>query len=160
MKKKIIIISIISFVIGLCVAGSICIVIAAVYNASDISYSPINNAWNVSNVQEAINDLYENSNVTATGSINIQSTAEQIINVGFRPSKVIIMIPSSSAGFWINITYDSQYTGNNSRECNLRSGKGGCGDFSDTYFSTTSNGFKYKVPGSNYYGNTYWYAIK
>ena len=47
-----------AFIIGLFVAGSISLVLAVTYRASDITYTPTDNTWNVSNVQGAINDLH------------------------------------------------------------------------------------------------------
>ena len=59
MKKKIILISIISFLVGGLLFGSISLVIAVTYRASDVSYKSPSNTWNVSNVEGAINDLYD-----------------------------------------------------------------------------------------------------
>ena len=71
---------ILAFIIGLVVAGSVSLVIAITYNASSITFTPIDNTWNVSNVQGAINDLsnisktYKNLNTVTT------ATASDILN--------------------------------------------------------------------------------
>ena len=75
MKQKIVLASIISFLIGGLVFGSIGIVIATVYNASDITYTPIDNTWNVSNVQSAIDDLDDKVNKNFTGNFYISGYA-------------------------------------------------------------------------------------
>jgi len=57
--KKTIITVMISGIIFTCVG-----VYASSYLASDISYSPIDSSWEVSNVSEALNDLYSNTKNT------------------------------------------------------------------------------------------------
>ena len=59
MKNKIIKVSLFVF-IGLFIFTSG--VVAAKLTARDVSFNPDNTSWNVENVEEAINDLYSNSN--------------------------------------------------------------------------------------------------
>ena len=56
MKNKIIL-CLISFVIGVLFTAGVGTVLAITYQASDITYTPTDNTWNVTTVGEAINDL-------------------------------------------------------------------------------------------------------
>ena len=73
MKKKMLLISIISFLIGGLLFGSIGVVFAITYKASDIVYSPTDNTWNVTTVGQAINDL------ALSKTSDNYSTDEQVI---------------------------------------------------------------------------------
>ena len=57
MKKEIILSTIIGVIIGGLIFGSMGVVFALTYRASDITYTPTDNTWNVSTVGEAINAL-------------------------------------------------------------------------------------------------------
>ena len=54
MKKS----NIFSFILGAVIFGSIGVLATSSILASSISFEPTDNAWNVNNVQDAINDLY------------------------------------------------------------------------------------------------------
>lgn len=54
---------ILGLITGILICGGIGIVIATTYRASDISYSPNDNTWNVINVQGAIDDLKNEVNL-------------------------------------------------------------------------------------------------
>lgn len=55
---------IIGFILGGIIFGGIGIYASTLYKASDVSYAPTDASWEVSNVNDALNDLYElNQNI-------------------------------------------------------------------------------------------------
>ena len=60
--KRIIKNPIFMFILGAVIFGGIGVVYAYVATASDVSYSPSDTSWNVSNVKTALDDLYTKSN--------------------------------------------------------------------------------------------------
>ena len=57
--KKLIKNNLFGFIIGGIIFGSIGIYAASIYYAKDISYEPSDASWEVSNVNEALNELNE-----------------------------------------------------------------------------------------------------
>ena len=55
---------VIGVLVGGIVFGSIGVVAATYFSAKDISFTPTNAEWTATNVEEAVNDLYEISNKT------------------------------------------------------------------------------------------------
>ncbi len=109
------------------------------------------------------------SNVTASGNFTTtNATTTHTINTGFRPSKVLFIIPSANAGFYEFWVYDESKSASNIEGSwvTLNSSGDSCKagyaihNKSVFGFDVTNTGFTYKAPGDNDKGKTYWYAIK
>lgn len=174
--------SIIAFVIGAILTGGIT-AYAAMYRASDIQYT------NNKTVANALDDLYTKAN---TEIANLQSsnnyltnqlasldssgahgdittsddTTVHSISIGFRPSKVLFVIPNATTGLYEMWFYDSTLSSTEIKgfwgsSSNLNSDSGGATHQLSLFGLTFSDdGFTYKAPGTADTGKTYWYAIK
>ena len=63
MKKIFKKVNLISFILGIIVAGGIGTVFAFSFLAPDVEFTPYDNSWNVDNVKSALDDLYNRVNV-------------------------------------------------------------------------------------------------
>ena len=147
---------------GLLISGGV-VYAATLIDSKDVTYTPSDNEFDASNVETALNELYEkvNDKKTATGSVTISSAYTPAeVNIGFKPGYVATVF-TDSAGTYISV-YDkdwnlthapvNQYnyvfpTTYNSNESNAR------------VFEITDTGFKVK---SNTVGNVkiYYFAIE
>lgn len=88
--KKIIKNNLLCFVLGMLVCGGI--VYAASYKADDISYIPTDESWEVNNVNDALNSLYNislNASKVKTGSYKPTALTWTEFDIGFRPKYFI-----------------------------------------------------------------------
>ena len=97
MKRKITLI-LIGFLVGGVLFGSIGVVFGITYNASNITYSPTDNTWNVSTVGEAINDL------ALSKTSDNYSTEEQVVGtwVDGKPIYQKVISGLNLAMRWVN----------------------------------------------------------
>lgn len=157
--------------IGLMIAG-ITVVCAQVYcKASEVSYTPTDSSFSAKTVSEALNKLYNRSNYLDEINTNKSSygtfhatTTKQTIEVGFKPSKITMIIPKNESNSTAFIIYDSRISTKNIYVLSYNQFT----SISDTtiiempweYFSITDTGFTYQSASIDSNGQTYWYAIK
>ena len=101
--KKIIKSRVFAFILGAITFGSIGVV-AATYNAKQISYTPKDTSWKVNNVRDAIDELYNKANsskvATQVATLTTQGATYTMQNDGY-----IIGTASSTyneGGYWIS----------------------------------------------------------
>ena len=127
---------IMSSLITAIIVGSIG-VIAASLSAKDIGFTSTNEEWQVNNVEDAINDLYE-SDTVETGTFEALDYSTTItIDCGFKPSKVFLVSSVANRYFWLmhNADYsNSIFMANN----------GNASGQNYQYLTITDNGFTYK----------------
>lgn len=68
----------ISFILGIIICSGI--VYASSYLASDISYTPLNNNWNVGSVSEALDSLYDITTLGDATADNISEGKTAVVN--------------------------------------------------------------------------------
>jgi len=100
MKKLFNVKIIVIFIIGFIIFGSIGIYGANVYHSNSIEYSPTDSSWNVSNVEEAINDLNRIVNN------NISNFTGNIITVGLFSSNQTVSVKEIVSN-WNELTVDN-----------------------------------------------------
>lgn len=89
---------IIAFIVGVILAGGI--VYAAVVSASEVSYTTAKNA-NITNVQEALNDLYSKNNVTITSTaISKVASASYTFQDDYKAAIIYIQDNYNSGSTW------------------------------------------------------------
>ena len=93
--------TLIGFILGGLIFGSIGTVFALTYRASDITYSPTDNTWNVTTVGEAINDL------ALSKTSDNYSTTERVVGswINGKPlyQKVVTAKSPSSLNTWYDV---------------------------------------------------------
>ena len=68
---------IISFILGGIIFGSVGIY-AASYLATDVSYTPTDSSWKVSNVNDALNELYNKKNINISSAAYVSDIMTQL----------------------------------------------------------------------------------
>lgn len=88
------------FVVGILLTSTLGVSAAVIYTASQIKYTPIANGQ-IANVEEALNDLYENYSCV-NGSVNHPANTQWNIELGFIPSKVFLSFVHSGADCYVS----------------------------------------------------------
>ena len=99
---------IIAFILGGIVFGSIGIYATTLYKATDIFYEPSDASWEVSNVNDAINSLYENAasnngamsakKYSNTGKTSQTTTFEETVTSSKKMMIILQTISSNATG--------------------------------------------------------------
>ena len=97
--------------IGILLSGGI--VYATNYLAKDVSYQPSDASWEVSNVNDALDDLYELSDgrelkVYRSYDQTFSSAAKKY-EIGFEPKLLMVGIPGSGALEWWEFSTNKHY---------------------------------------------------
>ena len=107
--KKTILVGLICFLCGI----SVTVCASYVYTAREIPYTPEDETWNVDNVQDAINYLYDKTNVLndldcVSSQVHHNSNTQFDINLGFVPTKFYASYHWNNENIDLYVLYDSQ----------------------------------------------------
>ena len=92
---------IIGFLVGAIVFGSIGVTATVLYNSSEIGFTPSDSSWNVNNVEDAINSLY-NTPKGNTITVSVDTPGSNTIIYDFQPKSLTINCSGVS-----NVAYSS-----------------------------------------------------
>lgn len=115
--KRVIRSRIVAFIIGALLFSGVSVYATYSILANDIGYTPSNDSWNVDNVQDAINYLYDKTNVLndldcVSSQVHHNSNTQFDINLGFVPTKFYASYHWNNENMDLYVLYDSQINNN------------------------------------------------